>query len=113
MVSVLGVERGEDSLPYEGPIAGRSIASGDEAAEPRGGYNQLALRQFKQDGKDTLLRQTVDRGVISRYPGHDEISGERADDGHEVAIVRGENAQPGQGRRKLLAAHDCQPWLLN
>src|ERR1019366_3942817 len=106
MVRVLGVERGEDSLPYDGPVPGGGVASGDEAAEPRGGYNQLALRQFKQDGKDTLLRQAISGGVISPYSGYDEIGGGRAAHRHEVAIVRGENTQPSQGRRKLLGRYN-------
>src|ERR1035441_8548509 len=106
MVSVLGVERGEDSLPYDGPVPGGGVASGDEVAEPGGGDNQLALRQFKQDGKDTLLRQAIGGGVVAGDSGHNEISGGRAADGHEVAIVRGENAQPSQGRRKHLGRYD-------
>src|ERR1035438_3473238 len=103
---MLRVERGEYSLPYDGPVPGGGVASGDEVAEPGGGDNQLALGQFKQDGKDTLLRQAIGSGVVAGYPGQDEIGGWRAPDRHEVAILRGGNAQPGQGRRNPLGRND-------
>src|ERR1039457_2824884 len=100
LVLMLRVEDGQDSLPYHGPVARGGVASGNEAAQPGGGDNQFVLRQLKQDGKNILYRQTVNGGVISGYPCHDEIGGGRAAYGHEVTIVRGENAQLGQGRRK-------------
>ena len=88
-VRLVRIEGRQDALPYQEPIARWGVSSGDEAAQPGRGDNQLALRQLKQDRKHALLRQAVAGGVISGDPGYDQIGSRRAADWHVAAIVRG------------------------